>query len=101
MTSSPGKKFEQRPNARYLIAYEITIVCLLHPLTISTLSHRFIPGGTLGGDFGLALDESVDVGVLLAVPLVLVLRTSVVDGPWRRCCCLSMSVLAWWSVLDR
>ena len=62
----------------------MTIVCLLQPLIISTLSLRFIPGGTLRSDLCRAFDEecemtgrSVDVlgELLVAASFVLLFRS--------------------------
>lgn len=64
----------------------MTTVCLLQPLIVSTLSHRVIPGGTLGLGFCFsALDEGdgatvpidISLGVLVAASFVLLFWFSV------------------------
>ena len=52
---TPEPKSVATPSKRLMpcpcLLYEMITVCLLHPLTTSTVSHRFIPGGTLGTGF--------------------------------------------------
>ncbi|KAL8927215.1 MAG: hypothetical protein Q9172_001475 [Xanthocarpia lactea] len=48
MAVATPSKWIMHPHA---LLYEMITICLLHPLTTSTVSHRFIPSGTLGTGF--------------------------------------------------